>query len=247
MRKVTVEIKPNQSTMKAFDYIWEKIDYIRMLELIKFDIEKEMKLVIWEINVKDGYTIDDVELPNHVEILNILKTEGTKYTCIGKSIIQEEKLIQLLKDTDLDLSKALPHLSEKDKKNFQKIIDMMKQEWNLDVIWSTPNYKSKYKIIHSCIGDQENIRKYLDLMKLSGEIANISFQNAAYQAHDIISVLTEKQRDILIAAHKYGYYDYPKKISSEKLSQKVNISKATLVQHLRKAEGRLLDNILVGY
>ena len=68
-----------------------------------------------------------------------------------------------------------------------------------------------------------------------------------YQKHDILSVLTEKQRDILITAHENGYYDYPKKINSEKLSEKVKVSKATLVQHLRKAEGRLLSEILTGY
>jgi predicted DNA binding protein len=51
----------------------------------------------------------------------------------------------------------------------------------------------------------------------------------------------------MIAAHKNGYYDYPKKINSEQLSKKVNIGKATLVQHLRKAEGRILGEIMDGY
>ena len=75
----------------------------------------------------------------------------------------------------------------------------------------------------------------------------MTFKKAAYQKHDILSVLTEKQREILVAAQKYGYYDYPKKISSELLSKKVNISRATLVQHLRKAEGRILAEIMAGY
>jgi predicted DNA binding protein len=75
----------------------------------------------------------------------------------------------------------------------------------------------------------------------------MTFKKAAYQKHDIISILTDKQKEILIAANKHGYYDYPKKINSEQLAKKVNLSKATLVQHLRKAEGRLMANIFAGY
>ncbi|MCD4843979.1 MAG: helix-turn-helix domain-containing protein, partial [Methanosarcinales archaeon] len=52
---------------------------------------------------------------------------------------------------------------------------------------------------------------------------------------------------IIIAANKYGYYDYPKKINSQQLSQKVKLSKSTLIQHLRKAEGRIMANISAGY
>jgi predicted DNA binding protein len=106
---------------------------------------------------------------------------------------------------------------------------------------------SKEKLTFSCIGDQEEILKCVEKMKKVGKIVDMKFQEAAYQKRDILSALTEKQKEVLIAAHKYGYYDFPKKINSEELSEKVNISKPTLVKHLRKAERRLLDNILAGY
>ena len=89
--------------------------------------------------------------------------------------------------------------------------------------------------------------KFVELMRPYGEVVDMRFQRAAYQEHDILSVLTDKQREILITAFKHGYYDYPRRINSEKLSHKVDISKATLLEHMRKAEGRLLSNILAGY
>jgi predicted DNA binding protein len=51
----------------------------------------------------------------------------------------------------------------------------------------------------------------------------------------------------MVAAFENGYYEYPKKISSKALSEKVNISKPTLLQHLRKAEKRMLQEIMTGY
>ena len=68
-----------------------------------------------------------------------------------------------------------------------------------------------------------------------------------YQNQKILSVLTEKQRDIILKAQKHGYYEYPRKINSKGLAEKVNISRATLVEHLRKAEGRIITEIAGGY
>jgi predicted DNA binding protein len=127
--------------------------------------------------------------------------------------------------------------------DFKKIL----KEFDLNLIWTTPLIITQDKRVYSCIGENESIKTFLELIKNYGEVINISFQTAAYQEHDILSVLTEKQREIIIAANKYGYYDYPKKINSQQLSQKVKLSKSTLIQHLRKAEGRIMANISAGY
>jgi predicted DNA binding protein len=123
----------------------------------------------------------------------------------------------------------------------------MMREFDLDLIWDAPMLLSKEKLVFSAIGDQENIKKFLDALKLIGDVGNVSFTKGAFKEHDILSVLTDKQREIVIEAMKSGYYDYPKRINSEELSKKVGVSKATLLEHLRKAEGRLLKNIVVGY
>jgi predicted DNA binding protein len=118
---------------------------------------------------------------------------------------------------------------------------------DLEIIYSTPMIISEEKHIYSCIGDHENLIKFLDFIKTMGTIKNMTFKRAVYQKHDILTILTEKQKEILITAHRYGYYDYPKKINSEELSEKVDISRATMVEHLRKAEGRIVNEILTGY
>ena len=106
---------------------------------------------------------------------------------------------------------------------------------------------SNERSVNSVIGSHDNLNRFIETMKKMGNVVNMTFKKAEYQKQDILSVLTEKQRKILVTANKYGYYDYPKKINSEQLSEKVNISKSTLIQHLRKAKGRLIKNIVAGY
>jgi hypothetical protein len=215
MRKLILELNPNEMIRGLYKPIFETFHSLNVLEMLRIDFEEGVKVGVMECITKENIPIHEVKLPDFAQILNILKSEGNKHTCIIKVQIPKE---------------------------FTKLF----AEFKLDLIWTTPLNLSEEKWIYSCIGDQESLTKFIELMKKYGEILNLRFQKAAYQEHDILSVLTEKQRDIIVAALKFGYYSYPKKINSEQLSQKVNISKATLLEHLRKAEARILENIIAG-
>jgi predicted DNA binding protein len=216
MRKLILELEPNEMIKQVQKPIFEKLQSFELLEMLRKDYEEGLKIGLLVLYTKDNVSIDDLKLPDNIEILNILKSEGNKHTCIVR-VKDPEEIKNLLKSMKLDL------------------------------IWTTPIIMSEEKFTYSCIGDQPNLSKFVEIMKGYGEIVNMRWQKAAYQEHDILSVLTDKQREILIAAKKYGYYEFPKKINSQQLSEKVNISKPTLIQHLRKAEMRLMSNILAGY
>jgi predicted DNA binding protein len=115
------------------------------------------------------------------------------------------------------------------------------------VIWATPSIFKKGKMVLSVIGEEKELKKFLEAIKLLGDVHSVSFKKAIFNEQNILSVLTEKQKEILIAAKQNGYYSYPRKINSEDLSEKIGLSKPTVVQHLRKAEIRLMSNILSGY
>ncbi|MEE9151481.1 MAG: helix-turn-helix domain-containing protein [Thermoplasmata archaeon] len=216
MRKIVIEFASDARIRKVQGNMFEFIESIELLELLRLDFQKGIKLGLMLITIKEGYVLEDVELPDNIEIANVLKSEGSKYTCIVKVKVPKE---------------------------FRK----MMRDFNLDLIWTTPSFMSEDRSIVSCIGEEEDLRKFLDMIKNLGPIKSLSFKKAAYQEHGILSVLTEKQREIVIAAKKNGYSDMPRNISSEQLSKLVGVSKATLLEHLRKAEVRLMDNILAGY
>jgi predicted DNA binding protein len=52
--------------------------------------------------------------------------------------------------------------------------------------------------------------------------------------------LTDRQREVLTAAHEAGYYTWPREITGEELADELDISSPTLHEHLRAAEQTLI-------
>lgn len=217
MMKLTLEMEPNASMRKAMEPLFEKIQSYQILESLKIDLEECTCIDLVEFVLKDGVSIEDQSYVGDMEILSVLKSEGNEHTCLIKH-----------------------HEPEGSKEEFR--------EFDIDIIYTTPMIIARDRQVISALGEQKELKKFIELLKPNADrISNMSFKRAAYQKKDILSVLTQKQKETIIVAYDHGYYDYPKKISSEELSKKVNISKGTMMEHLRKAEGRLLREILTGH
>lgn len=60
------------------------------------------------------------------------------------------------------------------------------------------------------------------------------------------SELTDRQREILLAAHEAGYYDWPREKTGEELAEEFGLSAPTLHDHLRAAERKLVSLVFTG-
>ena len=78
-----------------------------------------------------------------------------------------------------------------------------------------------------------------EIEKKKIEIVNLSIINVDF---DFSGFLTPKQKDILEPCLKYGYYQFPKKISLNGLSEKIGISPSTLCVHLQKIESKVFNS-----
>ncbi|MCJ7762162.1 helix-turn-helix domain-containing protein [Candidatus Bathyarchaeota archaeon] len=95
------------------------------------------------------------------------------------------------------------------------------------------------------MGDAKQVKALLELFE-KGKMQHrvVSVTDAKVALHSPLSSLTEKQRRVLVTAFESGYYDLPRKISSQELAKKLNLRSPTVVEHRRKAERRLLAGIL---
>lgn len=95
------------------------------------------------------------------------------------------------------------------------------------------------------LGNSKQIKGILDLLDDSGiRYKTKQFTDASLLPGSPLSALTAKQRQVLTAAFRAGYYDLPRKVGSRQLAAKLNIGSSDMIKHRRKAERRLLAELL---
>lgn len=95
------------------------------------------------------------------------------------------------------------------------------------------------------LGSAKAVRGFLEAFRRVGlRYRLISLTDARFPPNSPLECLTVKQRRVIVTAFSLGFYDLPRKISSEGLAKKLNIREPTLARHRRKAERRLLAEIL---
>ncbi|WP_435348508.1 helix-turn-helix domain-containing protein [Haloarchaeobius sp. HRN-SO-5] len=54
-------------------------------------------------------------------------------------------------------------------------------------------------------------------------------------------ILSERQREVFELARERGYYTWPREVSATEIADELGVSKATTLEHLRKAEAKVID------
>jgi len=118
------------------------------------------------------------------------------------------------------------------------------KRFDLGLMSARPMILSRDKLVFSFIGEEESIRKMVDRATFFGKITKVSIQEASFTASDLLHSLTDRQRELLIEAGRMGYYNYPRNADAEDVARSVGLSVSTVVEHLRKAEKKIMNQIL---
>ena len=98
------------------------------------------------------------------------------------------------------------------------------------------------KVRVTLVGDNEQVKPFLENRGVNFKV--LSLTDAKFSPNSPISRLTEKQQEAISLAFRLGYFDTPRKISVNELAAKLGLASSTLAVHLRRAERRLLAEVL---
>jgi predicted DNA binding protein len=85
----------------------------------------------------------------------------------------------------------------------------------------------------------EKIRTEMDAEITVEKMAAADSGSTGFSDH---RTLSQRQREVIELAQKRGYYTWPRESSANDLADEMEISKTTLLEHLRKAEAKLLGS-----
>jgi hypothetical protein len=103
------------------------------------------------------------------------------------------------------------------------------------------------KVKFSFLGSPQQVKAFCEgIDKIGIHYRVILLTDLNFSPISPLNQLTEKQREVLITAYKMGYYDIPRKLNSDNIAKKLGLANSTVVEHLRKAEYRLIRQILEG-
>jgi len=97
------------------------------------------------------------------------------------------------------------------------------------------------------VGERSTISESLDAVKEGAnaevDITSLSSSGTVTQSarKQRLDTLTTTQREVYEHARQAGYYEWPRETSTRDLAADLDVSKTTMLEHLRKAESKLLD------
>ncbi|MFC6941949.1 helix-turn-helix domain-containing protein [Salinirubellus sp. GCM10025818] len=95
--------------------------------------------------------------------------------------------------------------------------------------------------------DRSTIRDHLDEIRreTSAEISveGMKSPDARTNRTTPTARLSERQREVFRLAQREGYYAWPRDVSADDLATDLGLSKTTVLEHLRKAEAKLLGSL----
>lgn len=218
MRRITMEFDYQKAWKWIFGSNSEKVEVLEALRCFKCDTQG--LAIICRIRLKDRKTT----------IQDLL---------MGKGLLTNIELLYKEKDGSLVVFIEGRSCVPKPPKDIKQPKMLMTHP---------PDFLDVDRMKVEMIGKENEIKKLVHYANKWGDnsFKILGLTSIDAKGESLLSKLTSRQRQILLTGYALGYYDVPRRISSDDLSRHLNVDKSTVVEHLRKAERKLIGSIIAG-
>lgn len=115
-------------------------------------------------------------------------------------------------------------------------------EQNHGILRRRTHITSNHRVYTVLLFRREDLKAMIDEFRTIGAVTLGKITRFEEPSHR----LTDRQREVVDTALRLGYFEWPREINSEELAAELDIGRATLLEHLRKAESKLLTAALEG-
>ena len=230
-----------------------------------------MQELVFEIPLKITESDFPIELLKHAQILHMLRFDSVGYMFVCKMLAQ--KWSEYEKNPSLSSRSTSPSrgkisarvLSRESKSGAvvlqvsgrwieegRKLNDRELREFDFfRSIEKAPHYVLQNPVISGqaisfkFAADGKQIRQLLsglDELKIPHKVKKLG--RIGTKAQSMLNDLTWQQARVLKLAHTMGYYDIPRRTNTEELAKMLKMNKATVGEHLRRAEKHVFDKLV---
>jgi DNA-binding CsgD family transcriptional regulator len=218
MRRITMEFNYEAAWKQIFGLNANRVEVLEALRCFKCDTQG--LAIICRIKLKD----------NHMNIEDLLR---------GKGLLTNIELLYKEKDESMIVFIEGRSCVPKPPKDIKPPKMLMARP---------PDFLDVDRMKVEMIGKENEIKKLLHYTNKWGDnsfkVLGLTSIDTKEGGASLLSKLTPRQRQMLLTAYALGYYDVPRRISSDELSGHLKVDKSTLVEHLRKAERKLIGSII---
>lgn len=101
-------------------------------------------------------------------------------------------------------------------------------------------FEGTRRVLDVVVFNREDLKTIIERLR---ELGSVQLKRLKPFA-DPSSSLTTRQAEVLEHAYEGGYFDWPRHTDVETLADQLDISHATFLEHLRKAEKKIIDEVL---
>ncbi len=147
---------------------------------------------------------------------------------------RDVKSVELLSRTNSEMYVRV--ITEKDKR-YTQFSDIFFKDNCFPV--APTRFEDKYEIWTLGTSEKKNIANIYTFLKKKYPVKLKSVIDET-----IAPKLTGKQREIILQAKYFGYYNWPRKKSATDIAEMLKIPKTVFLSHLRKAESKIITGFL---